>query len=321
MGGTESKASIKVVDNKLIINQNDVNVLSETLNEQISNTIVENAKNCSANIDQLQNIRIRNRNVMGDVNISDVNQAQTAALTFECINADAVKNEIANNLAAQMTNSIENTTTQDILTKLAAAAESETTKGLALPTGSTSSETNVDMFANYESVTKNNTNIENVIKNKIQNNFFSKNVSNCISSVNNTQNMDFENVNVMGNVNAKALNQTQAADLMAKCVNEANIGGAIVNSVVGALGIEQRNTSSVRATSDITATAKATTKNDMLSFISDIAAAIGGGQTMSIVCVIVCALVLLVIIYFGFQAFMGDSEASSEIRGKFLKRK
>ncbi len=240
MGNTTSNANISTTNSQLFMNVDDIKVKSEQINKQISNTVVSNAKSCSADINNNQAITIKGFTTKGDFNFT-ANQEQAAALTFSCVQASTVRNSAGSEIISNMMNTLQNTVSNEALSQLDAAAKNNASSSFGA-IGNTQTNTNVNTINNYKSVTENHKDIENVLKNVVQNNFTSENVSHCISQVNNNQQVNLQEVNVGGKA-VIAIDQSQAANTMSECVQNDNVGNKILNAAIGAMGIKVQDKS------------------------------------------------------------------------------
>ena len=76
-----SEQNMRKENNQIIVNKNFLKSVSENINSQISNTVLKDAKACSADINNNQSITINKINTKGDF-VFNSTQKQTAALTF-----------------------------------------------------------------------------------------------------------------------------------------------------------------------------------------------------------------------------------------------
>ena len=121
MGNTKSRARITQTNNQVFVNNTDIKAVSEQINSQISNTTINAAKNCSADMNLQQSVNWKNVNIKGDWNMN-VNQSQAAALTFNCLQSSNVRNSAASDIITKMTNNIASSATSEALAILDANA-------------------------------------------------------------------------------------------------------------------------------------------------------------------------------------------------------
>jgi len=247
MGGSSSKSTTTNKYNTNVVNNSDLKLLNENVNNFIAETVVNQASNCSANISQLQNVNFSHITTEGDFTISDVNQTQKAALTFDCVQLSAFQNDIANGVLTQYTDAIKNSYDTSAISKMTSAAKTNSQSQFGT-TGSSNTSSDSNNEFNFNSTTNVNEDIQNIVKNAITNNMSLNDIQECIAIVKNSQNISFSDINAGGNLTVKALSQTQAADLYSKCIQEKNNGSKISNQIAADLGLtvttEATNTSS-----------------------------------------------------------------------------
>jgi len=294
MGNTTSKANIVQENNQLFINQDDVKSFSEQINSQISNTLIANAKSCSADINNNQAIMIKGFTTKGDFDFT-AGQKQAAALTFSCVQANNVRNTAGSQIVAQMTNALSNDVSTEALSKLDQNAKNSASSSYGA-IGNVQTNTNVKALSNYKSVTQNHKDIENVVKNAVQNNFSSKNVSNCISQTNNSQQLSLQEVNVGGKA-VIAINQDQAASVVSECIQEDNIGNTILNNALSSLGVQITDKSFAKST--MTSESKVVSEAHQAGLFESIGNMISGifGNAGVLISCAMCCCVVLVVVY------------------------
>jgi hypothetical protein len=311
MGGSSS-STVNQKYNTSIINKSDIEVINKQLNEYSTDVVMNTAQNCSSGISQLQNISFRGAKVAGDFNLGEVNQNQTSAVTFDCVQADSVQNEIAQGFVSKMLTSLESKYDANIVDKLDAAASSEAVSGpISLSGADSDSTVNVDY--NFESVTDTRKRIENVIQNSVSSNFEKNTISDCIAQTKQNQSMDFENIEVGGSVNIKALNQTQAADLMSKCDQKAGAISKITQQVVTDLGLEVKETASISKETSISSSAESKSASGIL-------ASCGSCPCDPSSCIVIIIIIIVVCVVGGFivSGMQGGGLSDSQLASMSL---
>jgi hypothetical protein len=349
MGSSSSKTTTNIDNDTLIVNSNDISVVSKSLNDFSTSTVMNAANNCSASSTNLQNINLSGGKFKGGLNFG-ADQSQTATVSFSCINATDMSQDIASGMVAQMMTNLNTNASSDTLTKMDAAANSALQKGfdpISNIGGSVSSDANTNITNKFKSVNTNKKSLENVVKNVVTNKFDANMVSNCIADVNNQQQINLSNVEVDGNTNLK-FSQTQVSNLMSNCVNKTNIGSKVTNAVAATLGVVTSDTVATKLATDLKATAKAETVTtgpiqDVGSAVSQAAQGIGtgvgtaakgigegigsvfsglfGGSGISIVCsVVLCIIFVIVGLYFSGMLGGGGEEHFQELSDKFSSK-
>ena len=306
--GNSSSSRVTNINNTLLVNENEIEIVNKNLTNQVANTVINNAKTCSANINELQRITFKNVTTAGDFNL-DANQKQQAAITFGCVNANQTRTDIANNMMQEMMNSIENNNSADILSKLEAQAAASQKTGFLSTSFGSSVDSDSNNTVNFTQRNTNYTNLQNIIENSIANNFTTNNISDCITKVNTNQLVEGQNITVGKNVNI-AVKQDQAASLFAECIQTSDIGQKITNTVISGTGVKQENISKTVQHTDISGGATSTQINEGLSLLASFApcfALFGGPVIGCIICCIVCCVICIVICVL-VKVFSGKSD-------------
>lgn len=259
MGNTASSTNVQQYKST-IVNKDDISILNESINQSISNTIVNQAKNCSASISQLQDIDLAGTTVEGNFNLGPVNQTQSSALTFSCVTLSEFQNQLANNMLAKYSNSLSTAFSTEAETKLNAAAEAAATSGFAATGSTNTNSTNLTNY-NYNEETDVNKNIQNVVKNVINNNLNISDMQSCISNIKGDQSVNLSGMTVHGNMTIQAINQTQASSLASECVLKSNNANNASTAIANALGITVNDENSIKKTTAISSTAAAESVN------------------------------------------------------------
>lgn len=241
---TEAKQQVTQKNEQIIINKNFITAVSETTNKQISNTIIKDAKACSADINNNQEITIKNVNTTGGFNYTS-NQKQQAALTFSCVQSTQVRNKAKGDIVSLIANNFATKASSEALSLLNVKVDNEA-KVSAGAVGSLTTNQDVNGTNTYRNENEFNKNIKNVLNNIVENNFSSETVSKCISQVNNNQNITLQEIKVTDGNTVIVINQDQAADVITDCIQKSDVGGDIMNAVVSSLDAKvEDSTSSV----------------------------------------------------------------------------
>lgn len=260
MGGSSSKSTTTNKYDTTVVNNNDLKLLNESVNNFVSNTVVDQASQCSASITQLQNVNFSNINTTGDFTVDGVNQNQKSAITFDCVQLSAFQNDIANGVLTKYMNAIENSYNTSALANMTASAKTNSQDQFA-STGTAKSSSNSNNDFKFNSTTNVNQDIENIVKNSITNNMSLSDLQSCMADVKNSQSINFSDIKTGGNFTVRALSQTQAADLYAKCVQEKNNGNKISNQIASNLGLTVSTEATTTSTAEMTSTSTAEALN------------------------------------------------------------
>jgi hypothetical protein len=260
MGGSSSKSTTTNTYNTTVVNNNDLELLNKSVNDFVSNTVVNQASNCSANITQLQSVNITDINAKGDVVLGGVNQNQSSAITFDCVQLSSFQNDIANGVLSQYMNAIENSYNSSSLATMTAAAQASAQNQFGTSSSSNSNSSSNNNY-NFKSVTNTHQNIQNVVENAITNNMSMTDVQSCMASVSSSQSVNYSRINTGGSLTVQPISQNQAADLMAKCVQEKNNGNKISNQIAANLGLTVVTESTTTSAAEMSGTAKSESTN------------------------------------------------------------
>ncbi|QKF94261.1 hypothetical protein QKU48_gp0803 [Fadolivirus algeromassiliense] len=338
MGGSSSTSRVHQESNTLIMNENDVKIVNQQLNEFVAKAVIKTASSCSANINQTAKISIRNLEAKGDIDLTTANKQQ-AYLDFSCINVNTVRNQIANDMISQIMQSIENKSDTDVLNKLKAIADTKSEQGFGgniLPWGGSDSKSDVEQIQNYQQYTKNNTNIENIVKTAVEVGFTSESLSSCISTINQQAEYQAENLKAGGNIKLIHTND-QGSQLFTSCLNQNDVGNEVTSRIMGAFDIKTQSDTKTKVTTemegDATAYSKTSGLDDVIRSIGDAFGNIFGGLFAALglgalgplagpsssssslsSCICVCCIILIVAL-FGFKSFGGSSDSGQSVPG------
>jgi hypothetical protein len=294
--GNSSSSKVLNQNNTLIMNDTDINIINKNITNQVANTVINNAKKCSANINQLQQVKFKNITVSGDFNLNS-NQSQQAVMTFGCVNSSQTRSDIANNMMQEMMNSLEQQNSSDVLMKMDAAAQSSQKNGFLSTAMGNSTSSNSSNIVNFTQRNTVHENLQNIIEQSIQNNFTTNNISDCIAQVNNNQLVDAQNIIIGGNANI-AIKQDQAATLFAECIQSDDVGSKITNSIKNAIGVKSETTNKTVAKADMKATSESSQVNsgfDPFASLGSCFASVGGPIIGCIICCVLCCVIFLAI--------------------------
>ena len=318
--GSSSSSTVNQKYDTTIVNKSDINILNENVNNFVANTVVSQAAACSASISQLQTVDLSGMDVAGDLDIGEVDQTQSSAITFDCVQVSKFQNDIANGVLAEYTNAMKNSYSTEALDKLTAAAEAKGSGGFGT-TGKVSADSTVNVDYKFTNITDTNQTLQNVVKNAITNNMSMNSTQECVSKVAASQKFTAAGTKVGGNVKIGAIRQNQASTMMAKCVQEQGSSNKITNAVAAQLGVTIDNSNSVKKTTTISSEASSTAKNSGLfqsigEGIGSIFSGIFGGLFAGIfgtmagpssICSSVCCCIVIICIAIFAMSGMGGS--------------
>lgn len=308
--GSSSKSKVKQKFNTTIINQSDVDILNESVNNLIANTIINQASMCSASVYQLQNVDLSGMNISGDLNIDSISQEQSTTITFDCVQVSQFQNEMASNIVNEYLNAIKQSFTADAMTQILSNADAVSEQQFG-GIGSSSSNSKVKIDYNFENITQTSQNLQNIVKNSITNNLDLNDIQNCIASIKSNQQIVLANTKVGGNVTIGAISQKQASSLITSCIQKRNNSNEMTTQILNQLGIEVETQSETKTQTESVAKAKSKSKNKGIfegvgSMFSGIIGSLS--NPYSLVSLIVVAIVILII---GWFYLFGSSSQSN----------
>lgn len=274
MGNSGSKSKVKQIYETNIVNKSDIDILNKSINDFVTNTVVNQASKCSANITQLQTVDLSNMKVAGDFNIGEIDQKQTAAITFDCVQVSSFSNTLANGIMTQYVEAMKNNMSVDTLDKITTAADAKMESGFLNTGGGGGSSSKIKTDYKYNMTNETSKSIQNIIQNSITNNLDLDDLQECVASIKSSQEVITAGTEVGGNVNIGVIRQDQAATLLGKCVQQRNNANDITNQIVNDLGLTIDETNSVKKTTETDT--KATAKNEAKGVFESLGDGIGG---------------------------------------------
>lgn len=313
MGASSSSSKVNQKYDTTIINRSDITLLNQTINDYTANTIMENATSCSGGLTQMQIFDMSNAKIKGDLNLN-INQSQTGAINFDCIQTVVMTSDIANGIMEKMVSALTNNIDKTIVDKLEALASTKSTSGFASTDfGKSTSEVKIDY--KYTDITETHKNISNIMQNSITNNLNLKNIQDCITYTKQSQLVDLKYITVDGNA-IIAIQQNQAAEMVAKCVQDSTFSNKIINQVIKDLDLQIDETSKITKQTDIKSEAETERiSNGVFESIGNMFSSIFGSYTGIISCIICLCICLLFGFFFykKFKKFIHPSDINQSV--------
>lgn len=296
-----SNSTVKNVNNQTYINKSQVDILNKQITNQIANTQMNNASKCGANMIQDQQITISNITAAGPITINDINQFQNNSISFSCSQNQQARTAIANQLYQEMINNLQNSNSTNIMAELEAQAATNVKNGFA-SWGGGSSHSDTDNTVNWNVQNSTFQELQNVIENSIENNFTANNLAECNNSVTQNQLLDINNVHSTGgSVWIGNINQQQASNSYVQCIQNQGVAQEITNVILNATSTKVEDDTSNSGSSTQKGSATAETINNgpfeslgemFSSIFSGLGSLFNNTRASSIVCVIICGLVI-----------------------------
>lgn len=304
MGQSKSKSS-QVIENNTV-NKDYINSLNETIMNIGVETIVNNAKNCTSAVSLNNSCSLAGSKISGDFNFSG-NQSNAALLDFACVNADNAVTQMTNDMLLSLAAEIKTLNETDAAVDLNNAISSTNNTGFGSTGGSSSasSSSSVSNTISNETIT----NIENIYRQNLNNNFTSNTVSECIgkTSLSNTQ--DLSNLDIGGSANVECI-QTNTLEQIQRCEQLSESINKTMNQTLQELGL--KSDTIAETTSETSAEVVVETENTSTGPIQDISTGIAGiftsigdifgfgsfGSTLFSICSICCIVIIVCIFAF-----------------------
>lgn len=312
--GSKSKSSTTNKSDTTIVNENDLKLLNKSVNDFVSNTVVSQASDCSQSMTQLQDIDFSNMDIGGDLNIGSIDQKQSAAISFDCVQLSSFKNDIANGVLNKYMNAIDNSYDASATSEMTAAAQSSAQTQFGA-TGKSKSDSTSNNDYKFKSVNKTKQDIQNVVENSITNNLSMEDTQSCIAGVLSSQKISTSGTKVDGSFNVGAITQNQATSMMTSCVQKKDNGNKISNDIAADLGLEVSSESVVSTDTKMAASSTSEASNtgvfqSMGEGIATMSEGIGNafgtvigsvssGMSQNPISVVVCAIVCCLLIGVG----------------------
>lgn len=256
MGGSSSSSKVYQESETYVTNKSDIDVLNQTINTTIVNTVIENVKKCSASIIQNQKIEIIGLVAGEDINITS-QQVQQGMLDFSCAQTDKIQNEVVNKMVTEIMNQMQTNVDTTVLEKLDAIASSKSTDEWgSFPWGGSESDSDVEQKIKTKIKTDLKKDIKNIVENSVMANFTNKNYNECLSRVVNSQEFLAKDLTAGKNITL-TLEQDQAAQIFTRCIQDSDIANKVSTTITDFLGVAiKEDTSTTRmllASADATA--------------------------------------------------------------------
>ncbi len=329
MGGAASTSKAALVSNTAILNQSTLNVLNQVTNKTAVDTMIENAKKCSASIAQTQTQEFGDITVSGGSSAT-LSQEQAAKLDFTCLQQDKIQNDVIQKMADTLDQAFKENTSTDLMSKLDANIKQKTaadTTGFPWGGANTNSDVKQTTNVNVKNTTANN--IKSVIENSVSASFKNSNIQECIAVIIQNQKIKAGNVTVTDK-SEFAVYQLQNADLLAKCIQTADIATKVVSDVAAYAGLSmeiKKDTKSIAESA--VKTEQDTTQKGILGGVAGVVDSVGGllgnvftGLGMGLLaplalpslvsCCCLCCLIILFIV-FGGMSSMGSVDSGTSI--------
>lgn len=277
--GSKSQLKVTQTANYKTVNQSDVNIVTNDVNKLIQDTFVKSAQACSATTSQKQSTTVGDIVATGGakVDVGGIKMDQNTQLNFSCVQANALRTDIGNEVAARFMSDLQTNNSTDMLANLNATAN-QTAQSSSIPLLSSPATTKGEQnqTIDFVSTTKNSKNIEKNLRNVISNTITYNNVANCIAKLNQQQTLKVGNIvgTDAGTVlKLGGISLSQTLDSVTQCMQTQDLSSQIVNTMLDSMGVKTVDTSKTtmtgEATSDVTQEAISQSPLDALTGLFD----------------------------------------------------
>jgi hypothetical protein len=117
--------------------------------------------------------------------------------------------------------------------------------------GWASSDSSASNISNTGITNTSKTLLQNIVANSITNNFKQENISNCIASVKNSQDIEVADIkSTDGSINLTGFSQDQAASVIATCISKNGVANKIANDLASAFGVTIKQDTASKTSTD-----------------------------------------------------------------------
>lgn len=249
-------SSSSTVNNKYssdIINKSDLEVLNKNVNDFQTNTIVNQASNCSAGLAASNSVAVIGSTAR-NIEISDIDQTNSGTVSFDCVQQNSYANEVTSGIATTYLSELNNAFATDVLDKIDSTTAANASSGF-LSTGSADSSSRVNTDYRFNNVTDTRKNIQNVVENSIRNNLSLNDTQDCVTTLKTSNSVGVLDVDAEEDIKIRGLNQINSAAILSKCLQKKNNSNRITNNILTDLGIRVSEESTVKKIGDLSSSA------------------------------------------------------------------
>ena len=316
MGNKSSATSaITQVSNTLVVNKSSLDYLNQLTTSTTSNNIVSILSTCKG---EMTNINILDFG--GTLNISSgsnvvFNQNIKSTVNFKCLQQQSVQSQLIQNMSTTIYNALQNSVSNDVLSKLDAQAQAASQSAFLSLSGSKSS-AEVNTNSNTQIINQNDKTVKNVINMAVTSNFTQETINSCISGMLNKQIASFGGGVNVTNASTFTINQDIATSQVQDCIQNSSFANGITNSLIQFFQMDVKDDTTSQATTEQTSTATSESKaSGFFEDIGEMFKGIGEGlgnllgigsigtsalYSSSSCCSLICCIIFIIILYFIF---------------------
>jgi type IV secretory pathway VirB2 component (pilin) len=308
VGCSSSSSEVNNKYKTTVVNKSDVELLNKSVNDFQTNTVVSQAAHCSAGLSSSNNLALANLKVGENIEIGDVNQSNSATVSFDCVQKSSYSNQVASGIASTYLSQLNNSFSTDVLDKIDSTTAAKASSGF-LSLGSANSKSKVSNDYNFTNVTDTRKNIQNVVQNAINNNLNLNDTQECIATLKANNSLSVVGAETQGSIKINRINQVNATALLSKCIQEKKNSNNITNNILSNLGVQVSEESTLKKVTSISSSA--TSKAEVTGPLQDLAALFSG--PFAIVAIVV---VIAIVGVGGFLGYKKLSEGQGQGQGQ-----
>jgi hypothetical protein len=236
MGNKVSRANSDNSTNITQVEKSTVNLLNKQINDVTANSMIKSSSSASSFTKISQDLDFAGCKIAGNLNIDGGGQDAKAYINFDVIEVSKVENKVAQEMFSKIMSTLKSKLDSKTLAEMDAAAKGSLNTGFN-PFGAKVQSNSINSFG-INTMSEDNQNIRNVVKQAINVNFDVETSQSCIDEQVVEQKADFENCTVGGNVNMNNYTQNASVENVGKCLLKQGVANTIVNKAAADLGVE-----------------------------------------------------------------------------------
>jgi hypothetical protein len=306
--GNKNKTSVNIsniIKNKSITND-QLNIVRESINQIMTNTIKNAYTECTAISKNMQDISITNIAADGSVIIKNIDQNMEVTFKMDCKSTDSSQKEFDDRIQSQTEELLENSVDNNFKGELDAQVNASMESGWQPPTniaGETNKEIDIKNIVTNTTVVNKSKDLKSFMKNMISSTLTSNVVNKCISKSENKQQLILSNITAGDDVIISDINQDMQAGFIAEFISDNKLDEHVANSTAKVLGVTIKDKTS--NTSDISNKSKTDASVKEVGIIEEAFSGIAGvvsSLTSGMIIIIIGA----VVIFFIYAKFGGN---------------
>lgn len=289
MGSSSSKSINESIIKNKTVNKSTLDILNKSVSNNITNSIIEESKNCSTAAAQTAKMDVGELVISGKSKVTNLNIGiqQKSSVNAACIQETVQKTDLNSQVNKQMSTNILSVLEKATVLDLAnSAGASSKTSGLSF--GSSSTKTTNKSTNIEETYLDAKKKIEAIVEETVSKNMSNKAVQTCANQAFQTSNLKISKIEIKGGSDARDINIKidQAVDLLSNCIQKSAQLAKISDEISSILGLTVVDDTKVKT--EIKAKNTATAISENMGF--------GGESSSSSSSISSCVLVVLLLV-------------------------